>query len=388
MSRVRVVLANGSLVGYPQAGGLWTLFLQYPLGLIALGHDVLWLEVYRSSGDRVRDQQLIDFFFSRLREYGLHDHSAVVLFEAGTDLRTLERAEVFGTSSEAIRSVARISDVLWNFACTLRQPLLSLFRRRALIDGDPGHLQVSALAWDMGQQDHHVFLTVGSKLRDADCEVPTLGLTWHPVPPLVYLPMWDVAHDPGHRAPSTTVTQWNWEEVWLGDRVLSISKQEAYVRYVQLPQRTGRAFELAANIHPSDPTRDRDLFTRHGWAVVDAHKVTASPSAYRNYIRQSRGEISCPKPIFRELKTGGLSDRSACYLASGRPVLAEDTGISDHFPIVNGLVAFRNLEDAVAGVADIDGNYAHHSRVAREFAEGFLDSRRRLEAMLSVCDVS
>src|SRR5262249_12244454 len=151
----------------------------------------------------------------------------------------------------------------------------------------------------------------------------------------------------------------------------------------ELPRRVGRPFRLAANIHPEDQTGDRELLNSRGWGLVHPHEVAGSPASYRDFIRKSRAELSCAKPIYSELKTGWFSDRSACYLASGRPVLAEDTGFGDHFPTGSGLVVFQNLEEAVAGVADIDANYARHSRAAREFAEEYLDSRRCLETMLA-----
>ena len=114
-------------------------------------------------------------------------------------------------------------------------------------------------------------------------------------------------------------------------------------------------------------------------------RVAASPAVYADYVRRSRAEISCPKPIYRELKTGWLSDRSAAYLASGRPVLAEDTGLSDHLPTGEGLLMFRDLEEAVAGVAEIDAHYERHCRAARMFAEEHLDSGRCLSKMLALC---
>jgi hypothetical protein len=146
-----------------------------------------------------------------------------------------------------------------------------------------------------------------------------------------------------------------------------------------------RPFELAANIHPEDQTGDRELLCSHGWKLVDPWQVAVSPQAYQNYIARSRAEISCPKPIYRELKSGWFSDRSAAYLASGRPVLAEDTGFSDHFPTGEGLLMFHDLSEAIARVVDIDANYERHRRAAREFAEEFLDSRRSLETMLAAC---
>ncbi|MGH7249329.1 MAG: glycosyltransferase family 1 protein, partial [Pseudomonadota bacterium] len=108
-----------------------------------------------------------------------------------------------------------------------------------------------------------------------------------------------------------------------------------------------------------------------------------TPAAYREFILRSRAEILCPKPVFRELHTGWFSDRSVCYLASGRPVLAEETGFSDRLPVGRGLVSFNTLAEAADGVAAIDSSYAAHSRAAREMAEAYFSHSRCLEAMLS-----
>jgi hypothetical protein len=364
---------------------LWTLFLQHLLGLRDLGHDVFWLEVLRSNGDTSRDRRLIEGFFRRMREHGVDERCMLLVCDKGVAEPALASAEVYGASAQRVEEIARSADLVWNYACALRPPLLSLFKRRALVDGDPGHLQVSALSWDMGLRDHDAFLTAGGKLHDADCAVPTLGVTWHPFPQFVYLPMWDVAPDPGPQAPFTSVTQWNWGEIWLGKRPLSIAKRDAYLQYVALPRRAGRPFELAANIHPADQTGDRELLLDYGWTLVDPHEVAQTPAAYQAYIRSSRAELCCPKPIYRDLRTGWFSDRSACYLASGRPVLAEDTGSGDWLPTGHGLVAFRDEGEALAGVAEIDGNYAHHAQAARDLTEAYLDSRRCLPAMLATC---
>jgi hypothetical protein len=381
----RIVLGNSSLARYLQGGGHWTVRLQYLLGLKALGHEVFLLELLWSTGDAAYDRQRIGSFFGRLQPYGLSDHAVLLLFDKDVAEPALEAAETYGRSKQETRELIKSADVLWNDCCGVRQPLLAMFSHRVLIDLDPGHLQVSALTVDLDLYDHHTFLSVGRKLHDDDCEVPTLGLTWHTFMPFVYLPMWEVAPDPGHEAPFSSITHWTWEELWLHKRVLSVSKRQAYLKYIELPQRAMRPFELAANIHPEDHTGDRELLTSYGWNLVDPWEVAGSPGDYQQYIVRSRAEILCPKPIFRELKTGWFSDRSACYLASGRPVLAEDTGFSDYLPTGEGLVGFGDLYEAVIGVAEIDANYARHQRAARALAEAYLDSQRALEAMLAVC---
>jgi hypothetical protein len=382
MTGLRIVLANATLASYPRGGGHWSVRLQYLLGLRALGHDVMWLELFRATGDPEADRRQIDAFFRRFRRYGLRDRCALLYYRAAA---TLEGSTVYGMSAAAFRRRAAVADLLWNFCCAARQPLLSLFAHPVLVDLDPGHLQVSALAWDLDIASHRAFLTVGTKMHEADCEVPTLGLRWHRFLPFVYLPWWPAAPAPRRGAPITSVTHWTWEELWWGERTLSVSKRTAYLRYLDLPLRTGRPFELAVHLHPDDHTGDRDLLQEHAWHPIHPYRVAGSPATYRRYIRDSRAEFCCPKPIHRELRTGWFSDRSAAYLASGRPVLMEDTGVADHLPGGEGLLFFRDVDEAAAAVEAIDADYARHAHASRELAETYLDSRRSLERMLSAC---
>jgi hypothetical protein len=385
MSAIRIVLANaGSLASYPEGGGHWSCFLQYLFGLHHLGHDVFWLEVLDSSGNESKDQQRIKTFFRRFKRYGFSGRCALLLYDPVRE-RSLEQARTYGMTQYQIREMAQNADLLWNFACGLREPLLSMFKRRVVIDGDPGHLQASALTWDIGINDHHVFLTTGSKLHDFDCKVPTLGLNWLPFLQFVHLPLWDTSPDPGENAPFSSVTQWCWGELWLDEQVLSVSKRDAYLSYAGIPRRTQRPFELAANFDPEDSTGDRDLLLNQGWKLPHPHEVAKTALFYQRYIKRSRAEFQCPKPIHIDLKTGWFSDRSACYLASGRPVLAEDTGFSDKLPTGLGLLTFRNFEEALAGVDEIDRKYPQHMRAARELAEEYLSSEKALPAMLSAC---
>jgi hypothetical protein len=384
-SKLRIILADGSLARYPQGGGHWSVFLQYLFGLDALGHDVFWLERLVRSGNRALDQKLIRIFLTRFRHYGFGSRCALLLVDTeGGDI-TLDSAEVYGASKCRVTEAIQHADLLWNLCCAFRPPFLSTFKHSVLIDLDPGMLQMPALDSGYSLSDHETLLTIGSKIGDPDCPVPTSGHRWHRFMPFVYLPFWRTASDPGKKAAFSSVTQWTWDEYWLEERLLSFSKRQAYLRYLEMPQRSGRAFELAANIHPKDTTGDRDLLLKMGWQLAHPHRVARSPAIYQNYIAKSRAEFSCPKPIYKELKTGWLSDRSVAYLASGRPVLAEETGFSDHLPTGEGLIAFTGLEEALAGVAEIDGDYPRHMRAARRLAEEYLSSTKWLPSMLSAC---
>jgi hypothetical protein len=377
-----IALGSSTVASYPAGGGHWSWFLQYPLGLRALGHEVFWLEVLKSTGRRERDLRLIRNFFTRIRGYGLSDTCALLLVD-DTDVQDPERGEVFGRSRDQFADAIRSTELFWNLGCTIREPLLGRFRHRVLIDTDPGHLQIAAQTWDLGIDRHHAFLTVGAKIHDSDCGVPTLGHAWRHFLPFVHLPMWQLVPDPGPAAPFTSITQWTWEELHFGGRVLSASKRAAYLRYADLPRRTQRPFELAANIGTHDPAHDRRTLERGGWRLAEPHSVAPTPEDYRAYIGRSRAEILCPKPVYRELRTGWFSDRSVCYLASGRPVLAEETGFSDRIPAGRGVVAFQTVDEAVAATHEIDSDYARHQRAARELAETCFDARRVLPKMIA-----
>ena len=298
----------------------------------------------------------------------------------------MDEANFHGRSATEVAAIARDADLLWNFWYALQEPFLHRFRRRAFIDVDPGHLQVCVAIGACALGDHDVYLTIGLNVAEERCQIPTLGLKWCPFRPFVHLPSWQVTGDPGPQAQFTSVTQWKWEELHYQNRVLGLSKREAYLRYLSLPRITRRRFELAAHVGHADPTGDRELLLRNGWNVVDPHEVAPTPAAYREFIQNSRAEFMCPKPIHLQLNTGWLSDRSVAYLASGRPVVAEDTGFSIKLAVGNGLLAFRGLDEAAAAVAEVDANYQRHSRVARELAETYFDSRRCLSEMLAACE--
>jgi hypothetical protein len=343
MSRLRIVLAHGSPVRYPEGGGMLMCFLQHFLGLRDLGHDVYWLAVLKPSSQETTRRQ-VDTFFQRMRNYGLADRCVVLIVESQAN-PSFDLADCYGMSKDAVKELIVTSDLLWNYVYSIQPPLLNLFKRRVLIDLDPGILQIASFSRDIGLENHHVFLTVGSKLHDPDCEVPTLNRVWHKFLPVMYLPLWRNSNPPVAGS-FTSVTEWSWGDMEHQGRRLSLGKRDAYHEYLDLPARTGYPFELAANIWVDDGMDDRQILIRKGWRWVDPHEVAGSPSAYQEYIEQSRAEICCPKPIYRELKTGWFSDRSAAYLASGRPVLMGETGLSDHFPTGEGLVTFRNMDEA------------------------------------------
>lgn len=387
LDTVKLVLANGATASYPKGGGHLSFYLQYMLGLTALGVDWHLLQFMSSKKSKQREDFLIKTFFERLASYGLEDRATLlVLGGKFPDVVDLHQAAVYGNTRSGVETLVQEADMVWDFCFVLAEPLLSKFRRRVLVDLDPGETHVPAMTGDFDLGDHDVFMTVGSKIRDADTSTPTLGVDWHPFFPPVFLPMWEAETEVAPDAPFTTITHWTWEGgVEFEGKLLSVSKRDAYLRYLDLPVLVDQPFELAANIRLDDKTGDRDLLESHKWRLVDPHVVAATPDLYRRYIRASRAEFSCPKEVYRALRTGWFSDRSAVYLAAGRPVLAEDTGFSDHLPTAQGLLTFTNMEQAVAGVVQINADYNRHSKAAKEIAAEYFDASRVLRRMIEVC---
>ena len=383
MSTLRIVVATSWLAEYPQGGGIWAWILHYLNGLRDLGHKVFLIDRMHSSTRPVFDTRRIAILRERLKRLGLTDHWAVICSDKGTLPQRLEDYTVYGASETRLRDIIRDADLLWNLAGALPWPLLSSFKRTVLLDGDPGQLQISSLSWDMKLDHHHVLFTAGTKVNDRDCEIPRLGLSWQSFLPPIYLPSCQPDFNPDHNATVTSVTQWNWaNEFRLKDRVLSDSKRDAYLRYVRLPTLSRRMFTLAANIDPRDKTGDVDLLKANGWNLVHPHHVARTPKTYIEFIKHSLCEFGCAKPIYVDLRTGWFSERSATYLACGRPVIVENTGFSDHIKTGRGLLTFSNLEEAASSIDSVMTDYSLHSRAARELAVSCFSSARVLPKMI------
>ena len=185
----------------------------------------------------------------------------------------------------------------------------------------------------------------------------------------------------------TSITQWNWgegEELWLGDRLLNVGKRDAYFRYLNVPKLTNIPLELAANISDDDITGDKELITSNGWRLVSPHDIAQTPLAYQRYILSSKGEFGCAKPIHADLKTGWISDRTAAFLASGRPAIVEDTGAPDLTDDNFGLMKFRTVEEAVDRLHECIKYYDDNAHAARSVAEDQFNSNVVLPQLVEI----
>jgi hypothetical protein len=274
------------------------------------------------------------------------------------------------------------SDVLLNVMgyldpgeLTARAPL------RVFLDIDPGFGQMwRALGLDDPFADHDRFVSVGSRVGSRGSDVPDCGLPWIATLPPVVLDQWPFR--PGG-ATFSTVASWRgpFGPILYGGRTYGLRVHE-FRRFLALPRLTGASLEIALDIDPAD-SADAARLVQHGWTLVDPRSAAGDPVAYRAFIQRSGAELNVAKNMYVDTRGGWFSDRSACYLASGKPVLAQDTGFRDTLPVGEGLLAFSTLDEAAAGVREIAADRVRHARAARALAEEHLASDRVIGRLLA-----
>jgi hypothetical protein len=309
----------------------------------------------------------------------------VILYEAPDDGQGDVRfVSVHRAQAEA---VFRRAELLLNFHYAIDPGLLSRFRRTALVDIDPGLLQFWMSRGQLDVPPHDLYLTIGETVGAPGSPIDDCGVPWIHIRPPVCLDLWPYTFDPSCRR-FTTVSTWLGGE-WVAEdgRVLyQNDKSVSFLQFVDLPSRTSSELELA--LYWKGPGRpdaaDRRLLERQGWRLPHVLDVAASPDAYRAYIRSSRGEFSCVKPSCIAFQNAWVSDRSLCYLASGKPVVVQNTGPSSVLPDGEGFLRFSAVEEAAEALATIEAGYERHCRAAREIAETRFDARTVLAGVLDL----
>ena len=251
---------------------------------------------------------------------------------------------------------------------------------RVLVDGEPGFYQMRmekslAAGVELPTYDH--YYTVGRNVGTQRSAAPTAGRTWRPTfdPVMVSLfPRQPVDPD----APFTTIMSWQVHAPIEFNGKMYGQKDVEFENFMDLPRRTTVDLEVA--VAGTDVPTGR--LTDHGWGIRDAHAVTRSFDSFRDYITGSRGEFSVCKNVFVATNSGAFSDRTAAYLASGRPVVMQETGFSAHLPCGEGLFAVHDAEEAAAALEEIQGAYERHSRRAREIAAEYLSTTKVLGKFL------
>ena len=364
---------------YPEGGGNFSVPLQYVLGLRRMRRPFLWFEVLESTGDDAKDLKMVGAFRRRLAAFGLDDAFCLMLVpEGGT--QEIGSARFFGKSRRAFLESISDDAVLLNLSYSIRNPLLELFACRKLCSLDPTEVCFWMERMEMGQSFHHEFWTIGLNVYGPGSRVPKTDVRWNTYFPLVDTELLQSAERPAADCFST-IGQWYWDGMIEFDgEWRDFSKKAAFEKFLPLAHAIPDVrFELAMNLTPDDPERGRlkDL----GWTHVVPHDVVRTPTKYYDYLRASTGEFSAVK-LESYMESGWLSDRSAVYLALGRPVVTEPSGAAAFLPADSGMFFVRDLESAIDAVQRVRSDWKKHSRAARACAVECFDSVKNLKKML------
>jgi hypothetical protein len=377
--RKLTILLSGMVASDLHHGGATWVVLQYALGFKRLGYDVyvvepLVAESMEPAGASLARSHNARYFRQVVEEFGL---AGSTLLLAGTD-------ETVGASRADVRSLARNADVLFNINGILAEPdLLEAGSTRIYLDIDAGFNQLwhATQGIDRNFAGHTLHVTIGQGIGESWSPVPTCGIDWIKTVQPVVLEQWPVANAIVHHA-LTTVGNWRGSGSFEHHGVFYGQKAHSLRQFITLPTRTSERFLLAFGIHP-DETRDLEALERNGWTLVDPRTVGATPAAYRRFLQGSKAELGVVKQGCVAAPCGWFSDRSVCYLASGRPVIAQDTGFGRWLTTGEGLFSFVDEDDALAAIEELNRDYARHSRAARALAEEYFDSDKVLGRLLA-----
>lgn len=349
---MRVIVA-GALANKPWQGGEAWVRLSWVLGLRELGCDVHFAEQFSPGADAAYFERVVAAFGIDATLIGAHDSRRLEEFADGADL------------------LVNISGHLTH------APVFERVARRAYVDIDPGHTQLwhSQGSGAARLDGHDVFFTIGENIGEPECAIPDCGLRWHKVRPPVVLAHWPASETSARHF--TTIANWRSSVGGSG----CAEKVHEFRKVLDLPSRVNATFELALNIHP-DEARDLAALRGNGWRLSDPRAVSGTPEQFRDYVRGSGAEFSVAQGIYVQTRSGWFSDRTAHYLAAGRPALVQDTGSG--IPSGEGLLTFQTPDEAAAAAREITGDHARHARAARGLAEEFLDSRKVLRRFLDV----
>ena len=377
-----VVLCAYNVANFPNGGGHLWVYMQHVFGMKRLGCDVYWLECFRRSGDAERDAAAIDSFFARLGSLGME--GKVILRSVGGP--GSPEVETLGVPEAEAGRVFDRADLLLNFHYAIEPELLARFRRTAMVDIDPGLFQFWLSRGQLRVSRHDHYFTTGETVGEPGALFPDCGLQWVHVQPAVCVEQWDRANGEAGEA-MTTVSAWSSGD-WLVDRAagirIDISKREAFMPFIELPRLTRQPLELALFLETEADLADGRMLAEHGWRIRRSWDVAGSPQAYRDYIRRSRGEFACAKPSCMFFQNAWVSDRTLCYLASGRPVVVQDTGPSRILPNGEGMFRFSTPEQAAAALDAMNADYSRHCRAARELAEDVFDAKAIAARILEI----
>jgi hypothetical protein len=373
MSVTVCLLAN--TIGYPEGGGHLWVYLNWALGLRALGCRVIWLELINQTVPASDVRAYVTGLKKRLDRYDFGENVAV----HGLDNKALPP----GLTDDCLDlDAAAEADLLLNMRHDPSLELIARFRRSALLDIDPGILQFWMAKGMVSVAQHDVYFTIGETVGQPGARFPDGGVPWHYTPPCVALDWW-VTHPAAKDASFTTISHWNTYDEWIEDDhgFYANDKRNGFLPFLDLPRHTTQPLELALCLVGDE--NERTFLKDRGWHIREAWEVASMPWDYQQYIQRSRGEFSCAKPSCIRFENAWISDRTICYLASGKPAIVQHTGPSRFLPDAAGLFRFRTVDEAVRCVEAAATDYLRHCRLARALAEDQFDARKIVTRLLA-----
>ena len=355
------------------------------LGLLRLGQYAIWLELLPATADRAADEACIDNFQRQLRAHGLGGRYCLLYQDPASQEHNLESFRCIGLSKRKLREHLAGPNIILNLAYSLHPPFLLEFERRIFCDLDPSEIFYWMTKLEMGQSSHHEFWTIGLNVHASDCKMPKSKLPRQTFYPLVDTRL--LRAQPRRisaRPKFTTIGQWYWGGgVEVNGEFPDLSKKHAFAPYLDLPARVPEArWELAMNLAPDDPERAR--LSSLGWELAAPHDIARTPARYRRYLASAVGEFTAIKGVDVSWKTGWVSDRAAAFLASGRPVITEETGAAKYLPRESGFFFIESAETAAEAARVVLADEPRLSQVARDCAVEVFDSAKNLRKILAL----
>ena len=378
-----VFLGCGFAAKYREGGGVFSVPLQWMLGLRRLRQDAIWLELLPATNDRAADDACIANFQRQLRAHGLSGRYCLLYQTPARDEHELAAMRCVGLSARELRARLAGPNILLNLSYSIHPPLLLEFERRIFCDLDPSEIFYWMNKLELGQTFHQEFWTIGLNAHAKDCQLPTSSLAWRTFYPLVDTQFIQPRPRP-RRAKFTTIGQWYWGgSVEVDGKFPDLSKKEMFAPYLDLPSRVPEArWELAMNIKADDPERPR--LRKLGWQLADPHAVAQTPAKYRRYLASATAEFTAIKGVDVSWRTGWVSDRAAAFLATGRPVITEETGAAKYLPAKCGMFFVRDAEETAEAARRVLSDWPRLSREARRCAVEVFDSAKNLRKILAL----
>lgn len=376
------ILIGTYMVRYPLGGNLsWA--LQYLTGLKELGHEVYALEKYvhdDSCYDPVEKQMTnncaygIKTVADLLARFGMEDHWCFV--SKGEQYHGLDKKKVEALFKSADLFIENGSHGVW------KEEIAASGIKSAYVDVDPAFTQIhfyhkKKAGRALPEFDH--YFTNGLNVGQPGNTIPTVDIDWKYIFNPVNLNLFSPAPPTAEGAYSTIM---NWKSYAEDATYLGVTyghKDIEFEKFATLPQNVPVKMEMAVTSTPSGKEKQlREL----GWQVRNAQEVTFTYDLFLNYLSGCRGEFSVVKNMYAATHSGWFSDKSAAFMATGRPVVLQETGFSKHLPTGRGLFAVRDVEEAQAAIEIIEDNYPIHARAARDIAAEYLDTRKVLRNFL------